>query len=110
MPVKIEGEYRITTDDDGNVLVREINPDRQIPDQPSRQPVLSNLDYMERFTDAELAAIYTAAKTSVVVEVWLEKFKLATEVNLDDPRTVAGVQALEALGILAPGRAAEILA
>jgi hypothetical protein len=47
---------------------------------------------------------------SVAVEVWLEKFKQATEINLDDPRTVSGVQALEEAGLIAPGRAAEILA
>lgn len=75
-----------------------------------RQGILTKLDYMNRFTDAELAAIYTAAKSSVAIEVWLEKFKLATEINLDDPRTIDGVNALEAAGLLAPGRAAEILA
>lgn len=82
------------------------------PEQPAPAPVrvLTKLQYMNRFTDAELAAIYTAAKTVVQVEIWLEKFKLATEVNLDDPATVAGLQAMEAARLLATGRAAEILA
>lgn len=71
---------------------------------------ISKLAYMDRFTDAELAAIYTAAKTVVQVEIWLEKFKATAEVDLDDPRTVAGVQAMEVAGLLPPGRAAEILA
>lgn len=65
---------------------------------------------MNRFTDEELVGIYTVAKTAVQVEVWLEKFKIATDVDLDDPRTVAGVEALEQAGLLAAGRAAEILA
>jgi hypothetical protein len=72
--------------------------------------LLTKLQYMSRFTDAELAAIYTAAKASVQVEVWLDKFKLAQEIDLTDPQTIAGVQALEAAGLLAAGRAAEILA
>lgn len=72
--------------------------------------VLSKLGYMNRFTDAELAAIYTAAKSVVQVEVWLEKFKLAEFIDLTDQRTIAGVQSLEAAGLLAAGRAAEILA
>lgn len=72
--------------------------------------LISKLDYMNRFTDAELVAIYTAAKTNVNVEIWLEKFKLAAEINLDDPKTATGLQALEALGLIAAGRAAEILA
>lgn len=71
---------------------------------------ISKLDYMSRFTDAELATIYTMAKQSVHVEIWLEKFKLATDVDLADPRTQGGLLALEAAGLLAAGRAAEILA
>jgi hypothetical protein len=72
--------------------------------------ILTKLAYMNRFTDTELAGIYTAAKSVVQIEVWLDKFKLAEEINLDDPSTIAGVQALEAAGLLIAGRAAEILA
>lgn len=71
---------------------------------------LTKLEYMDRFTDAELAAIYAAAKTSVEVEIWLGRFKLASKVNLTDERTIAGVNALETAGLIATGRAAEILA
>ena len=78
------------------------------PAHPIR--VITKLDYMNRFTDTELANIYTAAKLNVSVEVWLEKFKLASDINLDDPRTIAGLQSMEAAGLLAAGRATEILA
>ena len=77
---------------------------------------LSKLAYMNRFTDAELAGIYAAAKTVVAVEVWLAKFNATTpeadgtSIDLDDPRTIAGLQGMEAAGLLAAGRAAEILA
>lgn len=71
---------------------------------------LTKLEYMNRFTDAELAAIYTAAKAVVEIEIWLEKFKATTEIDLSDPRTVSGVQALEGAGLIAAGRAQEILA
>lgn len=83
------------------------------PSAPTAAPqvrTLTKLQYMNRFTDGELASIYTAAKSNVAVEIWLEKFKLASEVNLDDASTVAGLQAMEAAGLLATGRAAEILA
>lgn len=72
--------------------------------------LISKLDYMNRFTDAELAQIYTAAKTTVAIEIWLDKFKLAESIYLDDPRTISGVQTMELVGLIAPGRAAEILA
>lgn len=72
--------------------------------------LISKLDYMNRFTDAELVSIYTAAKTNVNVEIWLEKLKLSAEINLDDPKTSTGLQSLETLGLIGTGRAAEILA
>lgn len=70
---------------------------------------ISKLAYMERFTDAELANIYAAAKISPAVEVWLEKFKLAEFIDLTDPRTLAGLQALESNGLIGTGRALEVL-
>lgn len=77
---------------------------------PVEHRIITKLAYMNRFQDAELAGLYTAAKTVIQVEVWLEKFKMSENIDLDDPRTVGGVQALEAAGLLGPGRAAEILA
>jgi len=77
---------------------------------------LTKLEYMNRFSDSELAAIYGAAKVSPAVEVWLKKFEMATPdadgkaIDLDDPRTIAGLQALEAATLLGAGRATEILA
>jgi hypothetical protein len=38
-----------------------------------------------------------------------EKFKLARDINLDDPATQGGVQALEIAGLIGEGRAAEVL-
>ncbi len=85
---------------------------RQVPETPIVSPkrTLTKLEYMNRFTETELAAIYTAAKTVVSIEIWLEKFKLATEINLDDAEMVSGLQAMEAAGLISAGRAAEILA
>ena len=76
---------------------------------------VTKLDYMQRFTDTEMAGIYSAAKSSIAVEVWLAKFNATTpepdgtSMNLDDPRTIGGLQALEAAGLIGVGRAAEIL-
>lgn len=79
--------------------------------QPEQKTsVISKLEYMDRFTDVELAGIYAAAKVYPQVEVWLEKFKLAENVNTQDPRVLAGLQALEGAGLLVVGRAAEIIA
>lgn len=87
-----------------------IAPPEPEPLPPPAVRILTKLEYMDRFTDLELAGIYTAAKNVVQVEIWLEKFKLATEVNLDDPRTLSGLQAMESAGLLEVGRASEIAA
>lgn len=79
------------------------------PQEPTNLGQISKIDYMERFTDGELEGIFAAAKISPAVEVWLEKFKLAEFINLADPRTLAGLQALEACGLIGAGRAMEIL-
>ncbi len=74
---------------------------------PKRE--ITKLEYMERFTDQELQDIYTAAKTFVAIEVWLEKFKATTQVDLNDPRILAGLQSLETAGLITQGRAQEIV-
>lgn len=79
------------------------------PPPPAGPRILTHLQYMNRFTMTELRNIYTAAKSVVDVEIWLDKFKMATDVNLDDPVTIAGLQAMEEANLLEPGRAATIL-
>lgn len=77
---------------------------------------LTKLEFFDRFFDSELVNVYTAAETSAEVRVWLDKLKMATpdsdgtSINLDDPRTVGGVNAMEFGGLIGVGRAAVILA
>lgn len=70
---------------------------------------LSRLGFYERFTQAEMEAVFSAAKSNVSIEVFIEKVKAASQVDLTDPRTVAGVKALETGGLIGVGRADEIL-
>jgi len=71
---------------------------------------LTKFQFMSRFTSAERIAINTAATQSAELADWLDLFKLTEEMNLNDPQTIAGVQMLEAGGIIGVGRANEILA
>lgn len=66
--------------------------------------------FSDRFTEAEMQALLAAAGSNVALMTWWEKFKLAQDINLDDPATQSGVQALEIAGLLSAGRAAEVLA
>lgn len=82
--------------------------------------IVSVLGFRRRFTPTEKAAIEWAAvdrpdqpqaqrMQAAALRATLADQAAATFINLDDPDTVQGVQGLEALGILAPGRSAEIL-
>jgi hypothetical protein len=64
----------------------------------------------ERFTQAERAAIRQAAMTNGSIADLCSLVDGASIVHFDDPVTIGGVAALEAAGLLAPGRGAEILA
>lgn len=79
---------------------------------PAPAPVgitLTKLEYLRRFTQAERIAIRAAAAQSPQLADYMQLLELATEVRTDDPDTIAAAQMLEAAGLIAPGRAQEIL-
>lgn len=80
-------------------------------DYPHSEPAqpLTHKQFMDRFTDAELAGIIAASKSSVELELWFKRFEMAQEIRIDDPQTIFGVTALEGFGLIAEGRANEIL-
>jgi hypothetical protein len=72
---------------------------------------LTRLTFMRRFTDAERANIRAArdsGQSQDLLDFW-ELLQLASHVNLNDPDIQSGVAMLEANGLIAEGRAAEIL-
>lgn len=74
---------------------------------PSR--FLTQESFTRRFTADELRSIYTLAKQSIDVEIWLDRFKMAKEIDLDDPFLVNGLNGLSAVGVFTPERVLEIL-
>jgi len=79
---------------------------------PTRR--LSKLAFIGRLGD-DFRSILTAAKTSVEVELFVKQLDWATaeadgtSIDLEDPRVVYALNTLEAVGLLAAGRAAEVL-
>ncbi len=81
------------------------------PDPPAAPELkVSALVFKLLFTPAERIAIRQAATTNPVVEDWLDLSNSAVDVILTSPVTIAGVNALEPLGLLTAGRPAQILA
>jgi len=99
---------------------RFIAPSAQEQQPAAGQRRVSVLAFRRRFTPAERAAIEWAAVDrpeqtdaqrllAAALRATLADQAAATYIDLADADTVAGVQTLEALGLLATGRAAEIL-
>lgn len=49
--------------------------------EKNQNRILTKLSFMRRFSNEELGGIYTAAKSNVLLEVWLDKFKLAEAIG-----------------------------
>lgn len=81
--------------------------DEPVPSVPTR--ILSKLAYLRLFSQQERIAVRNAATQSPELFDYLDMLKLADEIDLMDADTVAAVQMLEAAGLIAPGRAGEIL-
>ena len=71
---------------------------------------ITRLQFLSRFTDAEMQAVIAASDQSPALRAALLKWQTADGIVLTDPATVAGVEALEIAGLLAAGRSAEVLA
>lgn len=73
-----------------------------------RAPI-SKREFLKLFTPTEYAGIKAAATVNAQVDYYWQQFLLADFVSLDDPDTLGGLQMLEGAGLLAAGRAAEIV-
>lgn len=71
---------------------------------------LSSLQFMERFSQETQLKVVAATKSNDLVKLWYDKMLAADEIVLTDPRTIAGVQAMVALGIISKKEAAQALA
>ena len=77
---------------------------------------LTKLAFVALIGEDAFKAVLAAAKVNVDIEAFVKLIDWATpeadgtSIDLDDPRTISGLYALEAAGLIAPGRAQEILA
>lgn len=79
------------------------------PAPPALPPVITKIAMLTRLTDAEYVGILAAAKTDVEVEGWLGRFNAANTINLEDSRTVEGINLLVTKNLLTQARATAIL-
>lgn len=74
-----------------------------------RRKTWTTLDFLGRFTTAEMSAIETAREADEIVRSFYRAAMAANEIVSDDPRTVAGMDYLVSIGILTPARRDVIL-
>lgn len=70
---------------------------------------IDRIDFFNLFTVEELAGVYTAAKDNVLLQILLDKIKVAAKVELDNKDVIQGVGLLTQMGILTEERAVAIL-
>lgn len=88
---------------EGNIIEPYVEP------TPPPKTKFTPLEYLDRFTDTEEDAVIVAADQNVQIKKFYNRLLAATFVDLDDPRTTAGLNALVAAGILTEARKDEIL-
>lgn len=69
---------------------------------------ISGTEFLDRFTDDELEAFFTLAKTSVVAEVVKERLLRMQMIDVASPRTAKLLTKMVAAGILTAQRAQQI--
>ncbi len=103
---------------DNALIGQRWNPQAQAfePGPPPTVPTERNVSrkaFLSRFTDAEAIGIDLASigatREAATVRRYLSKVNAAQHIDLADEETRKGVQALEAAGLLQPGRALAIL-
>jgi len=116
-----EGQPRANWSGTAWVMRPYVAPPPEPEPQPETAPrIVSVLWFRRRFTPAEKAAIEWASvdrpdqpeaqrMQAAALRATLADQAAAKFIHLEDPATEAGVQGLEALGIIAPGRALEIV-
>jgi len=85
-------------------------PVQPAPPPPPVVDELNKIDFLRLFTQAERITIRQAARVNPQVEDYQDMLNHASIVKLSDHDIQAGIPALEAAGIIGPGRAAQILA
>lgn len=76
------------------------------PIQPS---VITKSAFLARFTSAEMTLISGAARANDTVNVWLITAQAAEAIDLTNPETKAGLDALVAAGLITGARETQIL-
>jgi hypothetical protein len=80
-----------------------------LPERPNFK-ALHKIDFLKLFTQSERIAIFAEAKNNVAIADWEYMLSHSTTISLFDTEILAGIPALEMMGLIGVGRSAQILA
>ena len=78
--------------------------DHTRPPPPVPKTQFTSLEYLDRFTEAEHNAILDAAEANKQIKKFYNRLLAATFIDLEDPRTERGIDALIGAGLVKAGR------
>lgn len=84
-------------------------PEPADPPPPAPATQFTSLEFLDLFTEAEQLAIVQAGMANAAVKLWYDRALAAQFITLADPRTSAGLDSLEAGGLLTAERKAAIV-
>lgn len=70
----------------------------------------TSLEFLDRFTEEEQLAVVQATMVSAQVKLWYDRLLAASFVDISDPRTEAGIDALILAGLIEADRKSALLA
>lgn len=76
---------------------------------PEPEVRVGKIEFLDLFTDTELDAILDAEEADKNVRRFLKKLDLADSIGMSNQSTIDGLNYMEAVGLIASGRAAVIL-
>lgn len=94
----------------GFVVLEDEDPEPEV-DEPEVQfkTVFTSLEFLDRFTEDEQLAVVSASMNIAEVKLWWDKMLAASYVDINDPRTAEGIDALISAGLLEAVRRDEVL-
>lgn len=92
------------------VAITEAEADElRAPPPAPPQTQFTSLEFLDKFTEEEQLAVVSATLANPVVKLWYDKMLAASFVDIEDPRTTSGLDALVAAGLLTSERRTVIL-
>lgn len=74
-----------------------------------RGNIITKREFLSRISPEEYATIKAAASQNAMMDYYWQLFMVSEEIDLSFPDTISGITMMEQAGIIAAGRAAEIL-